>query len=112
MEYDGEKQSYLNPDGQIAKSISVLPEYSVRFDGKKAFVTAPKGNVTLIFAAYDEGGSLTGTQTETLDFEKWETKTATPENLDTAGRTVKAMLWRSIDAAEALCAAAENNFSE
>lgn len=85
-----------------ATGTSDTEKFSIRYEDGSAFVTVPtEGIYTVIFAAYDASGKLTGLSVQLVTVEKGET-TVTPENF-TANGTVKVMLWESITSMKALC---------
>ena len=103
------KGYYTDEDGHIAKKLSFYPNsaFNIAYENNAAAVTAPEGNYTVIFAAYDNG-VLADVKIEKVNVGAEGTALVpTPEGFDAEGKTVKVMLWGSMKNIYPLCANAE-----
>ncbi len=101
--YDSERNSYVDADGRPVKKLTIFPEYDISYINGAAYVTAPAGSCTVIFAAYDENERLVGTQSIELEFDRWVTQVVTPGGFGAEVKKVKIMLWNSLNEMMALC---------
>ncbi len=107
--FDGEQGFYTDADGHIAKKLSFYPNsaFNITYENNAAAVTAPEGNYTVIFAAYDNG-ALADVKIEKVNVGAERTASVpAPEGFDADGKTVKVMLWGSMKNIYPLCANAE-----
>ena len=107
--FDGEEGYYTDADGHIAKKLSFYPNsaFNITYENNAAAVTAPEGNYTVIFAAYDNG-ALADVKVENVNVGAEGTASVpTPEGFNADGKAVKVMLWGNMKNIYPLCAYAE-----
>ena len=109
--FDGEtgKGCYYDKDGKIAKKLSFYPNsaFNITYENNAAAVTAPEGNYTVIFAAYDNG-ALADVKIEKVNVGAERTAlVSTPEGFDADGKKVKVMLWGDMKNIYPICSNAE-----